>query len=129
MYSHWKKDGTLLFSRKYNGKDNLYLYDLETMSTTLALDITNSDDDPYVFKQNNNLYIFIGLGDDVVGYELGLVKNGNAIVLTSESSILERVVFSGNIEVAITGYCTGSNPTTTWKWYCNNRDHCRDIYN
>eukprot|EP01083_Nonionella_stella_P311108 1108059_1 len=115
MYSHWKRDGTLLFSRKTpDNSEDLYLYNPNYIGdAALYLSVSASDDDAYAFKQDNNLFLFIGLADSIEGYELFIARDGVAIQMTEGTRMLGPVVFSTNIAVTVPDYCTEDNPTTT----------------
>eukprot|EP01084_Bolivina_argentea_P226250 382190_1 len=105
MFSHWKRDGNLLYSHNDGSTDHLYLYNTNNDKSVLFVNETRSDDDPYAFKQDNNMFVFIGLPYNGTQYQLYLYRNGSVFQLSSESSMLGPVVFSLEIKVTIPTYC------------------------
>ena len=105
MFSHWKRNGNLLYSHNDGSTDHLYLYDANNNKSILFVNETRSDDDPYAFKQDNNMFVFIGLGDNENKYQLYLYKNDSVFQMSLPSDILGPVAFSLDIPVTIPSFC------------------------
>eukprot|EP01059_Diplonema_ambulator_P001699 TRINITY_DN11434_c0_g1_i4.p1 TRINITY_DN11434_c0_g1~~TRINITY_DN11434_c0_g1_i4.p1 ORF type:complete len:504 (+),score=38.41 TRINITY_DN11434_c0_g1_i4:179-1513(+) len=108
MFQHYQRDGTLIFSRKEAGRDNLYVYN---GSTSLFLDHTVSDDDPYAFKDTTDYLMFIG--NPSPGYDIYVRRapQNDVVQLTNSSDVLGPVVFSLD-GVTPPAYCSSTQATT-----------------
>ena len=105
MFSHWKRNGNLLYSHNDGSTDHLYLYDTANNKTILYVNETRSDDDPYAFKQDNNMFVFIGLGYNENKYQLYLWRNDSVFQMSLPSDILGPVAFSLDTPVTIPSFC------------------------
>jgi len=113
MYSHFLRDGNLLYSHNDGSRDDLCLYNGTSGVAVKYLDQTVSDDDPYAFKDDENLFLFIGLDDSVEGYELFLARrNGDELetfALTAETHVLGPVVFDPDTAATVPDFCDSIN--------------------